>query len=228
MKKLDMGTQLIQTKICRFIGFIRMKSLAIVLSSFSGYEGLNSGIDAMRYLQRAQQIGKVPPWGRRFQFFFQKRLKVHQFFSVEGSCTTLVDWVAIRINSVMLCQVVLTQPSRMQLVNDGRYVLSGGVGALGLVTLKAIWKCFRLRWCLYWAPVPTKLGKACTTACLARIMFFHIFRIPWKTPFSQQKFWSRSQEVAQNKKEAQYMTMAVNLQSKGEKHVICRNPFLSV
>eukprot|EP00438_Fugacium_kawagutii_P013957 Skav203423 [mRNA] locus=scaffold1743:394523:400823:- [translate_table: standard] len=53
-----------------------------------GYEGLSSGIDAMRYLQRAQQIGKV----------------------------------------------VLTQPSRMQLVNDGRYVLSGGVGALGLVT----------------------------------------------------------------------------------------------
>eukprot|EP00434_Breviolum_minutum_P009961 symbB.v1.2.008781.t1/scaffold514.1/size193457/7 len=56
------------------------------------YEGLNSGIDAMRYLQRAQQIGKV----------------------------------------------VLTQPSRMQLVNDGRYVLSGGVGALGLVTTKML------------------------------------------------------------------------------------------
>eukprot|EP00435_Cladocopium_sp_Y103_P014457 s1029_g3.t1 len=52
------------------------------------YEGLSSGIDAMRYLQRAQQIGKV----------------------------------------------VLTQPSRMQLVNDGRYVLSGGVGALGLAS----------------------------------------------------------------------------------------------
>lgn len=29
-------------------------------------------------------------------------------------------------------QVVLTQPSRMQLKEDGRYVLSGGVGALGL------------------------------------------------------------------------------------------------
>jgi hypothetical protein len=33
-----------------------------------------------------------------------------------------------------LDQVVLTQPSRMQLVNDGRYVLSGGGGALGLAT----------------------------------------------------------------------------------------------
>jgi len=30
----------------------------------------------------------------------------------------------------------------MQLVNDGRYVLSGGVGALGLVTLKAIGSVF--------------------------------------------------------------------------------------
>ncbi|CAK9099313.1 Polyketide synthase PksJ (PKS) [Durusdinium trenchii] len=56
------------------------------------YEGLNSGIDAMRYLQRAQQIGKV----------------------------------------------VLTQPSRMQLKEDGRYVLSGGVGALGLVTTQML------------------------------------------------------------------------------------------
>ena len=31
-------------------------------------------------------------------------------------------------------QVVLTQPSRMKCVEEGRYVLSGGVGALGLVT----------------------------------------------------------------------------------------------
>ncbi|CAE7306072.1 ppsC [Symbiodinium microadriaticum] len=54
------------------------------------YEGLASGIEAMRYLQRAQQIGKV----------------------------------------------VLTQPSRMECSEEGSYVLSGGVGALGLVTTK--------------------------------------------------------------------------------------------
>ncbi|CAJ1343367.1 unnamed protein product, partial [Effrenium voratum] len=56
------------------------------------YENLTSGIDALRYLQRAQQIGKV----------------------------------------------VLTQPSRMKCVEEGRYVLSGGVGALGLVTTKML------------------------------------------------------------------------------------------
>lgn len=164
------------------------------LSSFSGYEGLNSGIDAMRYLQRAQQIGKVP-WGRRFQFLL-KQLKVHQvfvfsFFLLKGLTLLWMevcfgwlmqyprqhdakcqpDWLVIRIHSAMpymkqsfhkLCQVVLTQPSRMQLVNDGRYVLSGGVGALGLATLKAIGSAFDWggRSCLYWAPVPTKLGKS--------------------------------------------------------------------
>ena len=56
------------------------------------YEGLASGIEAMRYLQRAQQIGKV----------------------------------------------VLTQPSRMECSEEGSYVLSGGVGALGLVTTKML------------------------------------------------------------------------------------------
>ena len=53
-----------------------------------------------------------------------------------------------------LCQVVLTQPSRMQLVNDGRYVLSGGVGALGLVTLEAIRSAFH---CIGCAAVCTEL-----------------------------------------------------------------------
>ena len=52
------------------------------------FQGLESGVDALRFLQRAQQIGKV----------------------------------------------VLTQPSRLECQADGSYVLSGGVGALGLVT----------------------------------------------------------------------------------------------
>lgn len=135
-----------------------------------------------------------------FSFFFKNGLKVHQvcvcvfYFQLKGlallwwrflsndwysppwqhDAKCQPDWVAIRINSVMLCQVVLTQPSRMQLVNDGRYVLSGGVGALGLVTLKAIGSVFDWGGVLYWAPVPTKLGKACTTACRARIMFLYL------------------------------------------------------
>ena len=52
------------------------------------YEGLGSGVEALRYMQRAQHIGKV----------------------------------------------VLTQPSRMGCHADGTYLLSGGLGALGLVT----------------------------------------------------------------------------------------------
>jgi acyl transferase domain-containing protein/NADPH:quinone reductase-like Zn-dependent oxidoreductase/acyl carrier protein len=52
------------------------------------FETLEAGIDALRFLQRAQQIGKV----------------------------------------------VLTQPSRMNCRPDATYLLSGGTGALGLVT----------------------------------------------------------------------------------------------
>ncbi|CAE7693525.1 ppsC [Symbiodinium sp. CCMP2592] len=52
------------------------------------HEGLGSGVEALRYMQRAQHIGKV----------------------------------------------VLTQPSRMGCHADGTYFLSGGLGALGLVT----------------------------------------------------------------------------------------------
>ena len=98
----------------------------------------------------------------------------------------LIGWDQNQLDSAMLymkqsfhklCQVVLTQPSRMQLVNDGRYVLSGGVGALGLVTLDAIRSVFRCIGCavvcteLQSLFVPFKLGKASITACLERINF---------------------------------------------------------
>ena len=56
------------------------------------FEGLDKGEEALRFLQRAQHIGKV----------------------------------------------VLTVPHRMKLLPEASYVLSGGLGALGLTTAKAM------------------------------------------------------------------------------------------
>ncbi|CAL1148755.1 unnamed protein product [Cladocopium goreaui] len=56
------------------------------------FEGLAKGVEALQFLQRAQQIGKV----------------------------------------------VLTVPRRMALLADASYLLSGGMGALGLVTAQAL------------------------------------------------------------------------------------------
>merc|ERR1719502_693364 len=56
------------------------------------FTGLEKGPDAFRFLQRAQQIGKV----------------------------------------------VITVPSRMDLVPDATYVLSGGMGSIGLLTARTL------------------------------------------------------------------------------------------
>eukprot|EP00438_Fugacium_kawagutii_P007777 Skav210427 [mRNA] locus=scaffold1573:420116:427042:+ [translate_table: standard] len=92
------------------------------------FEGLSKGVEALQFLQRAQHIGKAPGPAGSWMWMGTEPPEGYLL------CTDYSNLTPHHCN----VGVVLTVPRRMALPADASYLLSGGMGALGLVTAQAL------------------------------------------------------------------------------------------